>query len=150
VVEGYDRCCHSASCYASKGFLLASNNWCRMQGLRRKKGATCLPGATSEKGIFTSNKKNVMSCAGCARGDRRCGPAWRNRGERGFLHQIKGVMHVQCVRGETGATSLPGTTSEKGILAPNKKGVMCRVCGGRQVLRACLAPQGRRVIFYIQ
>jgi hypothetical protein len=29
---------------------------CR-KGLRRKKSATCLPGATSEKGILASNKR---------------------------------------------------------------------------------------------
>jgi hypothetical protein len=53
--------------------------------------------------------------------------------------------HVQGVRGETGAAGLPGATGEKGILKSNKKvSCMCRVCGGRQALRACLAPQGRR------
>jgi hypothetical protein len=54
------------------------------------------------------------------------------------------VCQVHVLRKKKGATCLPGATSEKWIFASNK-GVRRRVCGGRQVQRACLAPQGRRV-----
>jgi hypothetical protein len=173
-----DRGCGPAWCHRGRGFLLAFNNWCRMHGLRRKKGATNLPGATSEKGILTSNKrchvqgvrgetgaaglpgttgekgiltsnKRCYACGGCAGGDRRCGPAWCHRG-RGFLLAFNNWCRMHGLRRKKGATNLPGATSEKWILAPNKRChacALCRVCEGRQVLRACLAPQGRRGIF---